>query len=151
VDDPYELVYAEASRALAQQRQAFESLRTRAGVLLSGAAIASSLTVPGGQLGVFGWIAIASFAALGVALLAILWPRPEWQDTPVPSSVIETYVEVDRPLPLEVVRRDLALHMESVYDDNHVVFERLARYFRAATVLLTIEVLASVIDIAAKA
>jgi hypothetical protein len=42
VDDPSELVFAEAVRALAVRRDALESLRGRAGVVLSGAAIVSS-------------------------------------------------------------------------------------------------------------
>jgi hypothetical protein len=39
----YELAYTEAVRALAEQRVSVEALRTRAGILLSAAAITSSL------------------------------------------------------------------------------------------------------------
>jgi hypothetical protein len=71
VEDPYELVYTEAVRALSVRRDAFESLRARAGVVLSGAAIASSLF--GGRavavgLGAFGWVAVIAFSGLGIRL-----------------------------------------------------------------------------------
>jgi len=44
---PYELAYDEAVRALSQQQSVLDNFRTRAGILLSGAAIATSFL--GGQ------------------------------------------------------------------------------------------------------
>jgi hypothetical protein len=152
--NPYELVYGEAVRVLSIRREGLESLRSRAGVVLSGAAIASSLF--GGRavstgLGVFGWAALMSFAGLGFALLVILWPRPEWLGTTMPSRIIETDIEVSDPLSVELIRRDLALQIEVAYRDNTVLYEQLARSFRLAAVLLNVEVLAWVIDLATKA
>src|SRR4051812_47291271 len=110
MDDAYDLVLAEAVRALAFRRDALESLRSRAGVLLSGAAIASSLF--GAQavrtgLSVFAWCAVAAFLGLIHTLLAVLWPRREWQDATLPSGLIEADIEVAEPLPLPLIRRDL--------------------------------------------
>jgi hypothetical protein len=151
----YELVYSEAVRASSRQRDALESLRTRAGVVLSGAAITSSLfggqAVGAGRLGPFGWIAVACFAGLGLSLLVILWPRPEWQGTPLPSRVIATDIEGPDPLPLKLIWRDLALHVESVYRATDAVYERLARSFRLATILLNVEVLMWIGDLVTKA
>jgi hypothetical protein len=155
MDDPYELVHSEAVRASSRQQDALESLRTRAGVVLSGAAIASSLfgsqAVAGGRLSLFGWAAVASFVGLGLALLVILWPRPEWQDTATPSRIIEGAIEGPDPLSLRLILRDLALHMEAVYGENDILYDRLARYFRAAAVLLNVEVLAWIADLLSKA
>jgi hypothetical protein len=150
----YALVYGEAVRALARQRDAFESLRTRAGVLLSGAAIASSLfggqAVAAGRLGPFGWGAVAAFAALGLALLLVLWPRSEWQDSNLPSWILTEYVETPDPLPLASIQRELAIHLEAVYGQGEADYERIARSFRLAAVLLNVEVLAWVLDLVTK-
>jgi hypothetical protein len=151
----YELVYAEAVRASSRQQDAFESLRTRAGVVLSGAAIASSLVggraVGSGRIGPAGWIAVTCFSGLALALLVILWPRPEWQGSPLPSRVIETDIEGPEPLPLKLIWRDLALHMQQVYLANDAHYERLARSFRLAAILLNLEVLAWIGDLVTKA
>jgi hypothetical protein len=153
--EAYELVLNEAIRASSRQQDALESLRTRAGVVLSGAAVASSLfggqAFSAGHVGAFGWIAVVSFAGLGLALLVILWPRPEWQDAAAPSRVIESDIEGPRPLPVKLIRRDLSLHLEAVYAENQTLYERLARDFRFAAVLLNIEVLAWIGDLLTKA
>lgn len=96
-------------------------------------------------------IAVASFAGLGLALVVLLWPRPEWKDTASPSRVIESAVEGTDPLPLNLIRRDIALHIESVYRENERLYERLAGYFRLAAILLDIEVLAWIGDLLSKA
>jgi hypothetical protein len=154
VDDPYELVYDEAVRSLAARRDALESLRARAGVVFSGAAIASSLfgsrAVAAG-LSAFGWIAVGAFGALTVALLAVMWPRKEWQDATLPSRLIAVDIEVPDPLPVGLIRRDIARQMEAVYHENTRLYEQLARCFRAAAVLLTIEACAWALDLAVRA
>jgi hypothetical protein len=155
VEDPYELVYLEAVRALSHQRESIESLRTRAGIVLSGAAVASSLfgarAAASGEVGLFGWLAVASLAGLGLALLAVLWPHSEWQATPSPSRVIETAIEGPKPVSLRQIHRDLALHMEVAREENDALYERLARYFRLSAVLLSAELLAWIVDLATRA
>ena len=91
-----------------------------------------------------------SFAGLGFALLVILGPRPEWLGTTMPSRIIETDIEVSDPLSVELIRRDLALQIEVACRDNTVLYEQLARFFQVAVVLLNVEVLAWVIDLATK-
>jgi hypothetical protein len=153
VDDPYELVFAEAIRALSVRRDALESLRGRAGVVLSGAAIASSLfgtQAVGAGLGPFAWCAVAAFLGLSLSLLVVLWPRTEWQDTTLPSWVIDT-IEGSDPPTMPLVLRRLALEMGVVYRRNTVLYERLARYFRIAAVLLNVEVLGWILDLATRA
>ena len=79
----YELAYEEARRALDGQERALAAFRTRAGIVLSAAAIVTSFL--GGQaIGASGfttlsWVAIAAFAVVGVATLCVLWPEDSWQ------------------------------------------------------------------------
>jgi hypothetical protein len=151
--DPYELAFAEAVRALAVRREALESLRSRAGVVLSGAAIASSLfgarAIDDG-LGPFAWAAVLAFLALSLALLAVLWPRTEWQPATDPSWIIRA-IEAEGQATLPRMRRRLALEMEATYRSNSRLYERLARYFRVAAALLNVEVIGWIFDLASKA
>jgi hypothetical protein len=76
---PYRIAYDEAVRALSQQQSMIDSLRTRAGLLLSAAAITTSFlgaqALNDGGPSVATWLALAGFVGLSVASLAILWPH----------------------------------------------------------------------------
>jgi hypothetical protein len=153
-EDAYRLAYDEAVRALSQQQSALDEFRTRAGILLSGAAIATSFlggqALDAGSVSLWSWIAIGCFVGLGTAALMILWPHKGWEFGAYPHSVIGTYIEADKPLPLPQILRDLALHMENSYDKNANRLGRVIFSFRAASLLLTAETLAWVIDIATR-
>ena len=73
-----------------------------------------------------------------LALLVVLWPRTEWQDVTRPSWIIES-LELDDPRPMPQVLGRLALEFDGRYRTNTDLHERLARWFRIATVLLNIE------------
>jgi hypothetical protein len=78
-DIPYKLAYEEAVRALSQQQGIIDSFRTRAGLLLSTAAITTSFlgaqALDNGGSGLATWFALASFTGAAVVSLGILWPR----------------------------------------------------------------------------
>jgi hypothetical protein len=80
----YELAYEEAVRALSQQQSVIDSFRTRAGLVLSAAAITMSFlgaqALRAGGPNAATWIALGSFFLVDVAALAILWPR-SWEFT----------------------------------------------------------------------
>lgn len=151
--DAYQLAYNEAVRALSQQQSALDGFRTRAGILLSGAAIATSFL--GGQaLGgrppsTWSWIAIGAFAGLGLLALAILWPRKDWEFVVSPRQLIATYVESQQPLTVPQIHRDLALHMQNSWRANDRRLGVLIWLFRGASTLLTVEVVAWIVDLAA--
>lgn len=151
--DIYELAYEEAVRGLSQQQSALDNFRTRAGILLSAAAIATSFL--GGQaladqgFSGWSWLAVALFAGVGASALFIVWPRKDWEFVAGPRRLIATYVETDQPLPLVEIRRDLALHMENSYDENAERLQRLIIALRWGSVLLAGEVIAWVVAIAA--
>jgi hypothetical protein len=150
----YALAFSEGVRALSEQQAVIDSFRTRSGLLLSGAAIATSFL---GQASLergttfLTWLAIGLFVALGVAVLAILWPRNDWEYAVRPEPLIANYIEHPEPLELPRIHRDLALHMDRSYLRNRGQLLRLVWLFRAASILLIIEVLAWVVDLIVQA
>ena len=143
LNEAYELAYAEAVRALSQQQIVLDNFRTRAGILLSGAAIATSFlggqALRGGDLSSWSWIAIVAFGVIGTCALAILWPRRDWEFVAGPRRLIATYIESEDPLPVPEIYRDLALHMEDSYDENSVRVQWLILVFRVAGIALGVE------------
>lgn len=152
-DFPYRIAYNEAVRALSQQQSMIDSLRTRAGLLLSAAAITTSFlgaqALNDGGPSIATWLALASFVSLSVASLAILWPH-SLEFTANPANVIESYIETEEPLSVAEIHRDLSLHMHGSYADNLAGQKQLASRFRLAGVLLTLEVIFWIIDLASK-
>lgn len=154
--DQYEVIYNDAVRALDFQRAAFDSLRTRTGILLSAGAVATSFfgarDLAQGESDVWSWFALFLFLAFGGACLKVLWPRAEGAEgfTAIPSTVISEYLETDEPpVSLETLYRDLALHAEEAHDWNKTEhFADLERYFRGAVLLLMGEVAVWVIALA---
>ena len=65
-------------------------------------------------------------------------------------ELFQDYIETDDPLPITTIHRDLALHMEDSYFENEIGLNRLIWLFRFASVLLSAEVIAWIIDIAVR-
>lgn len=151
--DGYALALEEARRALDEQERAVAHLSTRAGMMLSAGAIVTSFlggpVLARGDLGPATWIALAAFAAHGVATLSILRPRHEWQFALLPAPLIAEYVEPieHAPPPAHGIRRDIALHMGDSAEQNQRMLEELAKGFNTTYVLLAIEVLAWIVAI----
>jgi hypothetical protein len=152
-DEAYALAYEEGRHAVSVQQTVVDNLRGRAGVLLSGAAIATSFlggqALAEGRPSEWSWVAIASFALLGAATLTILWPTT-WEFEADPRDIIATYAEVEEPRGLAVIQRDLALHRSGVLAENGRRLDRLVRAFRLASLLLLIEIAAWGIDLAVR-
>lgn len=144
----YLLAYEEAKRALDDQERAVGELRSRSGALIASAAITTSFF--GGQaltrhhLHALGWIAVGCFVLLGAAVVAILWPRSDWEFDLSPQDFIATYLEPadGDALPLPMIRRDLALHMGASANANRQQLLMLTTIFRIAAILLVAEVVA---------
>lgn len=150
----YALAFNEGVRALSEQQGVIDSFRTRSGLLLSGAAIATSFL---GQASLqrgttlVTWIAIGMFLLLGAAVIAILWPRSDWEYAVRPELLITNYIEHPKPLGIPEIHRDLALHMDTSYLRNRGQLLRLVWLFRAASILLTVEIVAWVVDLIVQA
>jgi hypothetical protein len=147
----YKVAYDEAVRALSEQRTVIESLRVRAGLLFSAAAITASFLGPqalrSGKLTLASMLALFCFVAVAASSLAILWPRG-WEDTANPEDVIGTYIEPAGGTRTENLHRDLSLHMHNSYMDNNEGVDQLATLFQIASSLLTLEVILWMIAIA---
>lgn len=153
----YEVVYRDAIRALDFQRGAFDTLRTRTGLILSAGAVATSFfggrVLQQGSVDSWTWFALVLFLGFGASSLKVLWPRAEGADgfSAAPSLVIEQYLErgEKKPASLLELYRDLALHAESAYEQNKTAhYDPLTRYFRAGVLLLMIEITVWVIALA---
>ena len=162
----YKLAYEEGVRALSQQQSVIDGYRTRAGMLLSAAAVATSFfggqALKGGGLSGASWVGIALFAGLGVALLAVMTPgrlvnlirRGEAREglagfVASPSILVGDYVEADPPLSAATTYRDVSLYMEERWEqiENRLV-RRLDLRFRIASGLLIAEMAAWVVELA---
>lgn len=150
----YKVAYDEAVRALSEQQGVIDSFRTRAGLLLSAAAITTSFlgaqALNGGDSNLAAWLALIGFASVATISLAILWPR-RWEFTANPRDVIQTYIEAEEPAQIEELHRDLSLHMHDSYTENRDGLEQLAVFFQIASGLLALEVILWIIAIASTA
>lgn len=145
------MAYDEAVRALTEQQTVIDSFRTRAGLVLSAAAITTSFlgaqAFEGGHSHWTVWTALATFVLVAVVSLGILWPR-RWEFTANPREVIQTYIESQEPAPIEELHRDLSLHMHNSYVENRRGIEQLAAFFQIACGLLAAEVVLWIVAIA---
>lgn len=150
----YKVAYDEAVRALSEQQAVIDSFRTRAGLLLSAAAITTSFlgaqALDGGDSNLAAWLALVGFVGVAAISLAILWPR-RWEFTANPRDVIQTYIEAETPALIEELHRDLSLHMHNSYVENRAGLEQLAIFFQIASGMLTVEVILWIIAIASTA
>lgn len=142
-DQLYKVAYDEAVRTLSEQQAAIDSFRSRAGLLLSSACIATSFlgaqALEGGNLSSLSWLALCGFIAVASASLAILWPR-KWEFTANPLGVIEGCIEPAELIRVEELHRALSLQMHNSYLENHHGLKRLAVLFQIATGFVVIEV-----------
>ena len=90
------------------------------------------------------------FVCLSITALTVLWPH-RLEFTANPANVIESYIETEEPLSVAEIHRDLSLHMHGSYADNLAGQKQLASRFRLAGVLLTVEVILWIVDLASKA
>jgi len=142
-DALYKVAYDEAVRALSEQQAAIESVRARAGLLFSAAAVTTSFlgaqALQGGKSSSFSWLALLCFVALAATSLAILWPR-SWEFAVSPRKVLNRYVGLAVSVRSTELYRELSLHMHGSFLVNHQGLKELSLLFQVASALLTTEV-----------
>lgn len=150
-DQLYKVAYDEAVRALSEQQAIIDSVRNRAGLLLSAAAVTTSFlgaqALHEGDPGFYAWLALAGFTGVAAASLAVLWPR-RWEITASSGDVIATYIESAEPAPIEELHQELSLHMHGSYLLNQKDLEKLFVFFQIAGFLLAVEVVLWIVAIA---
>jgi len=147
----YKVAYDEAVRARSEQQAVIESFRTRAGLLFSAAAIATSFlgaqALRDGRLSLSSWLALLCFVAVASSSLAVLWPR-KWEGVTDPREVIETYIEAPEVAPIGELQRDLSIYIYDSYEENRDGLRQLAGLLQVGSALLTLEIAFWMISIA---
>lgn len=145
------LILDEATRAISQQKESLDGLRSRAGTLISATAISTSFlggfALEQGPLTCAGILAVVAFVLVILLTLAILLPLWTWWFQTRPSLLVGM-IEGNNPPGLDQLRRDLALHFEDFYEINRVKLNVLFGAFVGAGALLMIEIILWVVEIA---
>lgn len=148
-DALYEVAYNEASRTLSEQLSLIDSFRTRAGLLLSAAAITTSVlgsqALDHGRIGYAAWAALASFFAVAVLSLTILRQR-EWSADS--AEIVKSRVESDSPQSAGGLRWALTIQMQQSYASNWEDLTQVATLFEITSSLFLTEILFWLIAIA---
>ncbi len=97
------------------------------------------------------WIGIGLFVIFGALALRVLWPRAEGAEgfTASPTLLVEIIESSTPPPTPAMLYRDLAIYGEEAYqvnEERHV--KPLTDYFRAAIVVLLLEIVAWVVTLA---
>ena len=142
----YNLAVQEAMRSLSQQQATLESLRGRAGVLLSAAMISTSFfgaqTLASRLIGFWPFVASVLFVAAGVCAIAILWPR---RSLLFSSSLLDAVTAGDGPPRAGdpyAVARGFADEVRRHVQDTDKRQDRLFRLLSLGWVLFLAEILA---------
>lgn len=150
-DELYKVAYEEAVRALSEQQAVVESLRSRAGVLFSTAAITTSFlgarALQGLDWSFFAWLALAAFVGVATSVLAVIWPR-QWEYAADPQVVIGTLIESSDPVAMEDLHRELSFQMHRSYLKNCEEKEKLIVFFQLSNLLFAFELVLWVAAIA---
>lgn len=149
-DDRLGLVIDESVRALSLQSDQLDALHTRTGMVLSGAAITSSLfgaqVLREGELTCLSWAALGAFVLAAGACLYVLWPRDGWRFSNSVSTLVRVWIE-EEDTSLDVMRREVADFNQGAWDDNRRRLGRMYHGFEVASAALAAEVVVWLIDL----
>jgi hypothetical protein len=162
-----EIASDESLRALNDQRSRLLNARARAGLLLSAAAVVTSFLGPEAlkdvsvrdateysvrTLETAEVVAIAAFAATAglCAVVLLPWPRRYgWYWGVAPREILRRYAgETTEVMTAEAVHRELALEHDEYLENNSAKLRLLHRLLSLAVLLLVIEVIAWITDLA---
>jgi hypothetical protein len=137
-----QLSYDAAVRALDLQERGVEQLRARTGTLLAASSLTASFlgaqTIQHtGELGTLGALALLSLAASIVLSIYVLLPKSGFVFSVRAPTMYETLFEIGEDE--EEVRRRLIYWLEEYWTANQAKIEELGRYFFAAAVALTLQ------------
>lgn len=136
------IVLAEAIRAIEGQKESLDGLRSRIGILLSAATIATSflggLVLGDGKVGWFGVGAVGLFVLHVLVALWILWPR-EWKFHMGTRIMVNEWIEKDHA-DEDKMRWRLARRLELNFDANAERLESVWNGYTVAIGLLGFEI-----------
>lgn len=154
-DGQYEIAYREAVRAIEHQDAALDELRSRAGILLAAATIATSflggVALDNADPTCWSWVAVAFFVGVTFATGRVLWPVQDWRFVMHADKIVAAYIENDEgALSPSGMHRELALRYATNLEHNEPKLEKLRSWFRAGAGLLATEILFWIIDLATR-
>jgi uncharacterized membrane protein len=149
-DPRLSLVFGEAVRGIVQQQAQVESLHGRAATLVFATSFAAS--VLGSRAledGIGPWdaFALAILAAIGVAVVILLWPYYNFYFRFDARTLLDEYVDAKPADSIDDLHRQLALRAEADRERNGVIIHRLRVSLQVALVLLLLDLLAWLISI----
>ena len=126
-------------------------MQARAATLIFAASFASSLL--GGQaladgLGAWDWIALGLLFGIGSLAVLMLWPYYNLTFRFDPEDLLARFVDVADPKPMPAIHRELALQIESDWQQNGRIVRRLREALQLALILLLLEIVAWFVSIA---
>jgi hypothetical protein len=156
-DTGYEIAFDASREALAQQQASLDNLRTRAGMVLSAASIATAFLGaqalkrpkhrPDLWLDGWEWVATCSFLLLMLVAIALLWPVKGWVFSLGAAELIAGYIEGHRKYKVPEIQRNLALHLENHFDANQRKMSKRYFWLRVSSGLLAVQVVAWILDL----
>ena len=79
--------------------------------------------------------------------MLLLWPYYDLTFRFDPEDLLARYVDVDEPVPMAAVHRELALRIEADWRQNGRIVRRLRELLQAALILLLLEIVAWLVSI----
>jgi hypothetical protein len=139
----YELAYHEALRARDLQVASLDSLRTRAGLILSTSALVAGFLGPsvvrGHTFELLPAVGGASFVLAALISIALLLGIGRWRAITGTRELLANYVESDPPATLSEIHRSLAWHMEDAWTSNERRLRLMNRFLGVAGALVGTE------------
>lgn len=143
------IVLSEAIRAIDGQQGNLDNLRSRVGILLSAATIATSflggIALEGRSLQAFGYGAIGLFILHIVLGLAILWPRG-WQFQTSAQFMITDWLD-GHAATEDQIRRSIVYWADQHHSRNAARLDRLWRGYAVAIGALGVEIVAWIMEL----
>jgi hypothetical protein len=151
-DSTESIIYSEALRMISEQRTDRDSVRTRAGTLLTAASLVTSFlggvalsryrdAHPHAGLTHLAWSAIAAFIAVVVLAVAILLPW-RWTFVLSPTILVEDHLDGPTKTNPDALRRFLATTLEGHQESNAKIIRCLFVLFGVACACLVYEAVA---------
>ena len=137
-------------RALEDQEDNLDNLRSRVGVLLSAASVATAflggVVFQSHSMGTLGGAAMVLYAVHVALDLWILKPR-KWRFQVSPKVLLDSWIDRDH-MSINRLRRVLARKMELVWDRNFEMLDQLWALYSWAILVLGLEILAWLLQLA---
>lgn len=152
-EDPrLRLIWEEGVRAVDQQAQDLDEVRGRAATVLSaasiaGAFLASSVLDGDAKFRTATWVATVAFAVAGLSTSWVLLPRSGWRLARRPLTMLEDYVEGDRPFDVDDLHHDAAPHLDADFTTNKGKLRGLLWGLTVGCAALVVEILAFLWDL----